>query len=166
MTSHLRQAYAQDIQFRIANEGMNPEGPVLQATDITEGVVSDQGGVRITAFEVDHAPVRPAFGYRIDYAGRSVVLSGDNRVLGESHSTRYRYRCSYSRSLRPRGPPAHGRAPRPSAQHCGLPYYSRAGRNRIRSSQAALGRVLSHMSPNRDRATGAATDPPHRPRSP
>jgi ribonuclease Z len=80
MTSHLTQAYAQDIQFRIANEGMNPEGPVLRATDITEGVVFDQRGVKVTAFEVDHAPVRPAFGYRIDHAGRSVVLSGDTRV--------------------------------------------------------------------------------------
>jgi ribonuclease Z len=79
MTSHLTQAYAQDIQFRIANERMNPEGPVLQATDITEGVVFDQSGVSVTAFEVDHGPARPAFGYRIDYAGRSVVLSGDTR---------------------------------------------------------------------------------------
>jgi ribonuclease Z len=80
MTSHLAQAYAQDIQFRIANERLNPEGPVLQATDITEGVVFDQDGVKVTAFDVDHAPVRPAFGYRIDYADRSVVLSGDTRV--------------------------------------------------------------------------------------
>jgi ribonuclease Z len=80
MTSHLTQAYGQDIQFRIDNERMNPEGPVLQATDLTEGVVFDQGGVRVTAFDVDHAPVRPAFGYRVDYRGRSVVLSGDTRV--------------------------------------------------------------------------------------
>jgi len=36
--------------------------------------------VKVTAFEVDHAPVKPALGYRIDYAGRSVVLSGDTRV--------------------------------------------------------------------------------------
>jgi ribonuclease Z len=36
--------------------------------------------VKITAFEVDHAPIKPAFGYRIDHAGRSVVLSGDTRV--------------------------------------------------------------------------------------
>ena len=37
-------------------------------------------GVKVTAFEVDHAPVKPALGYRIDYAGRSVVLSGDTRL--------------------------------------------------------------------------------------
>lgn len=35
--------------------------------------------MKITAFDVDHAPVEPAFGYRIDFAGRSVVLSGDTR---------------------------------------------------------------------------------------
>ena len=28
---------------------------------------------------MDHAPVKPAFGYRIDYKGRSAVLSGDTR---------------------------------------------------------------------------------------
>jgi ribonuclease Z len=80
MTSHLTQAYQQDIQFRIANERMNQEGPLLQAVDIAEGVVFDRSGLRVTAFEVDHAPVRPAFGYRIEYAGRSVAFSGDTRV--------------------------------------------------------------------------------------
>jgi ribonuclease Z len=42
--------------------------------------VFEKGGLKITAFEVDHAPIRPAFGYRVDYEGRSVVLSGDTRV--------------------------------------------------------------------------------------
>lgn len=36
--------------------------------------------MKITAFEVDHKPVKPAFGFRIDYWGRSVVLSGDTRI--------------------------------------------------------------------------------------
>ncbi len=35
--------------------------------------------MKITAFVVDHGPVKPAYGYRIDYAGKSVVLSGDTR---------------------------------------------------------------------------------------
>jgi ribonuclease Z len=30
---------------------------------------------------VDHTPVKPAFGYRIDYSGRSVVLSADTRTF-------------------------------------------------------------------------------------
>jgi len=40
-------------------------------------VVLDQGGLRVTAFTVDHQPVQPAVGYRFDYKGRSVVVSGD-----------------------------------------------------------------------------------------
>lgn len=36
-------------------------------------------GVTVTAFLVDHAPVTPAFGYRVDYQNRSVVMSGDTR---------------------------------------------------------------------------------------
>jgi ribonuclease Z len=43
--------------------------------------------VKITAFEVDHTPVHPAFGYRIDYAGRSVVLSGDTRLSEKLSAT-------------------------------------------------------------------------------
>jgi ribonuclease Z len=80
MMSHLQQAYQYDIQIRIANDGVPPSGVALRVEDISEGVVYDQGGVKVTTFEVDHAPVKPAFGYRIDYAGRSVVLSGDTRV--------------------------------------------------------------------------------------
>jgi ribonuclease BN (tRNA processing enzyme) len=36
--------------------------------------------VTLTAFEVDHATAKPAFGYRIDYGGHSVVFSGDTRL--------------------------------------------------------------------------------------
>ena len=80
MMSHLKQAYEYDIKIRIQNDGASPEGVALLAEDISEGVVYEQRGVKVTAFEVDHAPVKPAFGYRIDYAGRSVVLSGDTRI--------------------------------------------------------------------------------------
>jgi ribonuclease Z len=33
----------------------------------------------VIAFEVDHGIVRPAFGYRVEYRGHSVVLSGDTK---------------------------------------------------------------------------------------
>ena len=47
---------------------------------ISQGVIYKQNGVTVTAFQVDHvAGSTPAFGYRIDYAGRSLVLSGDTR---------------------------------------------------------------------------------------
>ena len=41
------------------------------------GTVYDKAGVKVTAFLVDHGLVKPAYGYRIDYGGHAVVLSGD-----------------------------------------------------------------------------------------
>jgi ribonuclease Z len=80
MMSHLEQAYEYDIRIRLYDDRASPDGVVILAEDVAEGVVYEKNGVKITAFEVDHTPVKPAFGYRIDYAGRSVVLSGDTRV--------------------------------------------------------------------------------------
>jgi ribonuclease Z len=80
MTTHLRQAYEIDIGYRISDDRASPQGAVIEPRDITEGVLVDADGVRVTAFEVDHGPVKPAFGYRVDYQGHSVVLSGDTRV--------------------------------------------------------------------------------------
>jgi ribonuclease Z len=80
MMSHLKQAYEYDISVRLQDREARAEGIEILAKNISEGVVYEQGGVKITAFEVDHGAVKPAFGYRIDYAGRSVVLSGDTRV--------------------------------------------------------------------------------------
>jgi ribonuclease Z len=79
MMSHLEQAYEYDIRIRLYDRA-SPDGVVILAEDIGEGIVHEKGGVKITAFDVDHTPVKPAFGYRIDHAGRSVVLSGDTRV--------------------------------------------------------------------------------------
>jgi ribonuclease Z len=79
MARHLEEAYSFDTEVRI-REGKAPvDGSHLAAHDITEGVVFERGGVRVTAFLVDHGPTKPAFGYRVDYAGRAVVLSGDTR---------------------------------------------------------------------------------------
>jgi ribonuclease Z len=80
MMSHLEQAYEFDIRIRLYDDRAALDGVVILPEDIGEGVVYDKGDVKVTAFEVDHTPVKPAFGYRIDYAGRSIVLSGDTRV--------------------------------------------------------------------------------------
>ncbi len=40
-------------------------------------VVLEKDGLRITAIEVNHPPITPAYAYRFDYKGRSVVVSGD-----------------------------------------------------------------------------------------
>jgi ribonuclease Z len=58
----------------VAHEfALPPEGS-SQAVSVLE-----QDGLRVTAFRVDHAPVAPAVGYRFDWRGRSVVISGDTR---------------------------------------------------------------------------------------
>lgn len=77
-------AYAQDNGYRTAHHGVAatpPSGagaiaiPFALAADNL--VVLDEGGLKVTAFRVDHDPVSPAVGYRFDYKGRSVVISGD-----------------------------------------------------------------------------------------
>jgi ribonuclease Z len=40
-------------------------------------VFLEEGDLRISAIRVNHAPVDPAYGYRFDWRGRSVVVSGD-----------------------------------------------------------------------------------------
>jgi ribonuclease Z len=86
----LREVYAFDTEYRVRHHGENwmpreaasavahefalpPEGS-------TEAVVVfERDSLRVTAFRVDHAPVSPAIGYRFDWRGRSVVISGDTR---------------------------------------------------------------------------------------
>ena len=75
--------YELDRGYRVSHHGaefLNPELGILQSRSIKEGVIVDEDGLRITAFEVSHPPIEPAFGYRLDYGGRSVVISGDSLV--------------------------------------------------------------------------------------
>ena len=77
----LQQAYAADIKIRSEDEKLPPEGIAVKVEEFTaDGVVYEKNGVRVTAFEVNHGDViKPAYGYRIDYRGKSVVISGDTR---------------------------------------------------------------------------------------
>jgi ribonuclease Z len=80
MLDHMQQAFAFDIRMRRdVDEKAPPEGIKVVSHEIKEGVIFDQDGIKVTAFLVDHSPVAPAFGYRIDYHAHSVVLSGDTR---------------------------------------------------------------------------------------
>jgi ribonuclease Z len=80
MLKGLEQAYAFDVHMRRdVDEQIPAEGAVLMGKDIGEGVVYENNGVKVTAFLVDHGPVKPALGFRVDYQGHAVVLSGDTR---------------------------------------------------------------------------------------
>ncbi|MEQ8485160.1 MAG: MBL fold metallo-hydrolase [Pseudomonadales bacterium] len=79
-------AYAQDAAYRTAHHGAEvapPSGagavavafePPAPGTRVT---VWREGELSVSAFSVDHTPVVPAVGYRVDYRGRSLVISGD-----------------------------------------------------------------------------------------
>ena len=80
MMQNLEKAYEWDIRTRIADQKLAKEDVAVEANEFAEGVVYEGDGVKVTAFEVDHGDlVKPAFGFRVDYDGRSVVLSGDTR---------------------------------------------------------------------------------------
>jgi ribonuclease Z len=76
-----RQAMEPNIQIRIIDEQLPPSGAELDITEFSEdGVIFDEDGIIVTAFAVDHGEaIKPAYGYRVDYNGHSVVISGDTR---------------------------------------------------------------------------------------
>jgi ribonuclease Z len=82
LAHHLSLAYAADFDARSTvrgTQGLTDEDARLIGSDFDAGVVYDDGGLRITSFEVDHGAIEPAFGFRVDFQDRSVVLSGDTR---------------------------------------------------------------------------------------
>jgi ribonuclease Z len=75
----VREAYAGDIRARPESTALD-SAVAIEGRDIDQGVIHDQGGVRVTAFEVEHGnPPIPAVGYRIDFGGHAVVISGDTK---------------------------------------------------------------------------------------
>lgn len=77
-------AYQLDRGYRTAHHGselLPPERGFMVANTITsDGVVWQDDLLTITSFPVEHPPVEPAVGYRVDYRGRSVVISGDTNA--------------------------------------------------------------------------------------
>ncbi len=81
-----QQAYSFDTGYRVAHHGaeaLPPAGATAQAITVAipedgeSALVLDKDGVRVTAYRVNHEPVTPAYGYRFEYAGRSVFITGD-----------------------------------------------------------------------------------------
>ncbi len=85
------EAYALDQGYRTLHHGadlMSPDNwkmiahPIALTGDATPArdrtaIAFDDGTLKVTAIEVNHSPVEPAYGYRFDYKGRSIVISGD-----------------------------------------------------------------------------------------
>lgn len=85
------QAYNLDQSYRSATHGVAlmalANGNMVSHTVVMDGedtgaldrsvTVLEADGLKVTAIEVNHKPVQPAYAYRFDYKGRSLVISGD-----------------------------------------------------------------------------------------
>jgi ribonuclease Z len=85
------EAYALDKGYRVEHHGTDVASPdnwtmvahpvALDGATTPErnrtGLVLQEGDLKITAIELNHVPVEPAYAYRFDYKGRSLVISGD-----------------------------------------------------------------------------------------
>ena len=81
LLSSLEKAFELNTSIRIPDELLPPDGIKLVANEFSEdGIVYEKDGVVVRAFTVNHGElIKPAYGYRVDYDGRSVVISGDTR---------------------------------------------------------------------------------------
>ncbi len=72
--------WATEMEQRIEHE-KRPSAVALQTevTEIKPGEVAEFGAMRVRAIEVDHKPVRHAYGYVIETDEAKLVISGDTR---------------------------------------------------------------------------------------
>ena len=77
----LQKAFELNTSVRMADQGLPLEGVEFSAHEFAEdSVIYDVDGVTVTAFAVDHGVlIKPAYGFRVDYDGRAVVISGDTK---------------------------------------------------------------------------------------
>ncbi|MDG1996285.1 MAG: MBL fold metallo-hydrolase, partial [Emcibacteraceae bacterium] len=94
MMENIKRAYQWDVDYRIM-VGVPKEGTELIVDEVSDGVIFDEGGLKITAFPVEHMPIDvgtgellglrgETIGFRIDYKGHSVLFSGDTRSTENS----------------------------------------------------------------------------------
>ncbi len=68
-----------DIDTRIADEGRPDLRKLLRVSEVRPAVQLQAGGLTVTAARVEHPPLTDSFAFRFDWAGKSVVYSGDTR---------------------------------------------------------------------------------------
>ena len=99
MMSHLEQAYEFDIRIRLYDDRAAPDGVVILAEDIGEGVVHEKGGVKITAFENKAETQSGRFAAQNRYAWGKPICAAIEKMPGHINTT--------IRFPRPAGPRAH-----------------------------------------------------------
>lgn len=85
MTDHLKLAYAADIEVRTEGvEGLRKRGLTVNVHEISAaGVVYKDANVTVRAIPVHHGSWPHAFAYKIEAAGRTIVISGDTTPSDE-----------------------------------------------------------------------------------
>ena len=83
MVAAFQEAMAADTKYRLAHHGEKLWSEGL-AADVTEFEAGDDpveiariGDIAVIAYEVDHRPVKPAYGFRFENGGRAIAISGD-----------------------------------------------------------------------------------------
>tara|TARA_B100000965_G_scaffold272608_1_gene230663 strand:- start:1086 stop:2144 length:1059 start_codon:yes stop_codon:yes gene_type:complete len=82
VTAGFEMAYKLDYGFRNEHHGealapIKSVGFETTIVDLNNPIIYNENGLKITAFKVTHEPIEPALGYRFDYKGRSLVITGD-----------------------------------------------------------------------------------------
>ena len=82
LTQGIEMAYAHDYVFRNEHHGdavapLEYAGFDTNVIDLNDPVIFDNGELKITAFKVVHEPIDPALGFKFEYKGRSLVITGD-----------------------------------------------------------------------------------------
>ena len=70
-------ALAPDISYRLAHHDDLTWDPAVAVDEAVEGVVFDEGSVRVIAAPSDHRPVHPSVAYRVEHGGSAIVIAGD-----------------------------------------------------------------------------------------
>lgn len=79
MVQGMRAMFGHDLNARVNQ--FNPIKTLdIKTHIVSDAVVYERNGVKVTAFPVEHADGNPAFGYRVDCNGRAVLLSGDTTL--------------------------------------------------------------------------------------
>ncbi|WP_210209943.1 MBL fold metallo-hydrolase [Pseudolabrys taiwanensis] len=84
LTKGLTEAFTRDIEIRKEDEKDPEAGIAFDVHEKPPGLMYEADGVKVTSFLNDHGPlVTPSYGYKIEYGGHAVVLSGDTRYSAE-----------------------------------------------------------------------------------
>ena len=78
-------SYRLDLSYRLSHHGDKFSSRVMAplVTEHEPGVVLEKDGLTVTMFSVCHLPIEPAVGYRFEYKGEVIAISGDTVVCPE-----------------------------------------------------------------------------------